>query len=61
MPSVDDGGRTLVVLSIAEIYEGFWAATTKSDTDVKGLGLLERQRVKMWLRNAYEQIDSVGA
>jgi hypothetical protein len=29
-------------------------------TDVKGLGLLERQRVKLWLRSAYEQIDTVG-
>jgi hypothetical protein len=37
----------------------FWAAKNKSETEVKGLGLLERQRVKMWLKNAYEQIDSV--
>ncbi|HTI72520.1 MAG TPA: mobilization protein [Candidatus Limnocylindria bacterium] len=37
----------------------FWAATNKSETDVKGLGLLERQRVKVWLKNAYQQIDSV--
>jgi hypothetical protein len=38
----------------------FWAAKNKSVTDVKGLGLLERQRVKLWLRSAYEQIDLVG-
>jgi hypothetical protein len=38
----------------------FWAAKNKSVTEVKGLGLLERQRVKMWLNHAYEQIDSVG-
>jgi hypothetical protein len=38
----------------------FWAAKNKSDTEVKGLGLLERQRVKVWLNHAYEQIDSVG-
>lgn len=38
----------------------FWAAKNKSETDVKGLGLLERQRVKVWLRNAYEEIDRVG-
>jgi len=37
----------------------FWAAQTKSTTEVKGLGLLDRQRVKLWLRDAYEQIDSV--
>lgn len=38
----------------------FWAAKNRSVTDVKGLGLLERQRVKLWLRAAYEQIDTVG-
>ncbi len=38
----------------------FWAAKNRSVTDIKGLGLLERQRVKFWLRAAYEQIDTVG-
>lgn len=38
----------------------FWAAKNRSETDVKGLGLLERQRVKFWLRSAYEQLDRVG-
>lgn len=38
----------------------FWAAKHKSETDVKGLGLLERQRVKVWLRSAYEEIDRAG-
>ena len=38
----------------------FWAAKNRSATDIKGLGLLERQRVKVWLRSAYEQIDTVG-
>ncbi len=38
----------------------FWAAKNRSKTDVNGLGLLERQRVKLWLNNAYEQIDTVG-
>ncbi|HSJ03140.1 MAG TPA: hypothetical protein VK956_11840, partial [Verrucomicrobium sp.] len=37
----------------------FWAAKNKSDHDATGLGLLERQRVKVWLNNAYEQIDSL--
>jgi hypothetical protein len=37
----------------------FWAAKNRSTTEVKGLGLLERQRVKLWLRNAYEQIATV--
>jgi hypothetical protein len=38
----------------------FWAAKNRSVTDAKGLGLLERQRVKVWLRSAYEQIDTLG-
>jgi hypothetical protein len=38
----------------------FWAAKNRSVTEVKGLGLLERQRVKLWLRSAYEQLDTLG-
>jgi len=38
----------------------FWAAKNPSVTEAKGLGLLERQRVKLWLRSAYEQLDTVG-
>jgi hypothetical protein len=38
----------------------FWAAKNRTPSTPGGLGLLERQRVKLWLRNAYEQIDSVG-
>jgi hypothetical protein len=37
----------------------FWAARNKSDNDPNGLGILERQRLKMWLNAAYEQIDTV--
>src|ERR1700733_606273 len=34
----------------------FWAVANKSDADTSGLGLLERQRVKVWLRNAFSEI-----
>lgn len=47
---------------IAKIDAGstsFWAAKNKSTTDVKGLGILERQRVKVWLKHAYEEIGRV--
>jgi hypothetical protein len=37
----------------------FWAAKNKSESEIKGLGLLERQRVKIWLKHAYEEIDAV--
>jgi len=38
----------------------FWAATNKDTESLNALGLLERQRVKIWLRHAYSQIQSVG-
>jgi hypothetical protein len=38
----------------------FWAAKNRSESGGNGLGLLERQRVKIWLRHAYEQLDSAG-
>ena len=37
----------------------FWKAKT-SDRDASGLGLMDRQRVKMWLRDVYREIDEVG-
>jgi hypothetical protein len=48
---------------IAKIDAGstsFWAARHKSASEVKGLGLLERQRVKVWLRHAYDEITRAG-
>jgi hypothetical protein len=38
----------------------FWAVANKSDADTSGLRLLERQRVKMWLRNAFAEIAKPG-
>lgn len=38
----------------------FWAAKNKDIDNLNALGLLERQRVKLWLRHAYDQIQSVG-
>ena len=49
-----------VITKIDAGSTSFWAAKNKSETEVKGLGLLERQRVKVWLRHAYEQIETVG-
>lgn len=58
------------VVSIKRLHEGvmqkidsgsssFWKAKT-SDKDSTGLGLMDRQRVKMWLRDAYREMDEVG-
>lgn len=38
----------------------FWAAKNKDTENLNALGLLERQRVKIWLRHVYDQIQSVG-
>jgi len=38
----------------------FWAVANKSEADTSGLGLLERQRVKVWLRNAFSEIAKPG-
>ncbi len=35
----------------------FWSATQSADAHA--LGILERQRVKMWLKNAYSEIDTL--
>ncbi|MGH8797027.1 MAG: mobilization protein [Caldimonas sp.] len=58
------------VVSIKRLHEGvinkidsgsssFWKAKA-SDKDATGLGLMDRQRVKMWLRDAYREMDEVG-
>jgi hypothetical protein len=60
-----------VVISIRRLQESsmtkidaasasFWAAANKSDGDTSGLGLLERQRVKVWLKNAFAEIEKAG-
>jgi hypothetical protein len=38
----------------------FWAAQNSAGMENAGLGLMDRQRVKMWLRAAYQEIEAVG-
>ena len=38
----------------------FWAAKNKDADSSNALGLLERQRVKIWLNHAYKEIESLG-
>ena len=38
----------------------FWAAVNNSEGDTSGLRLLERQRVKVWLKDAYAELDRIG-
>ena len=37
----------------------FWSATNHAEKLVTGLGLMERQRVKTWLRHAYSGLDTL--
>ncbi|MEO5698394.1 MAG: mobilization protein [Burkholderiaceae bacterium] len=59
------------VVSMKRLHEGviqkidagsssFWKARNPSDPTGGGLGLMDRQRVKMWLRDVYREIDDVG-
>lgn len=58
------------VISIRRLHEtcmqkidaystSFWAAVNHP-ASAGGLGLLERQRVKVWLTHAYEELDRIG-
>lgn len=37
----------------------FWAAAHSGDKELTGLGLLERQRVKVWLRKVYAELANI--
>ena len=38
----------------------FWAALNHPDRATAGLGMLERQRVKVWLNRAYGDISKLA-
>jgi len=59
------------IVSVKRLHEGvmqkidagsssFWKAKNSNDPTGAGLGLMDRQRVKMWLRDVYREIDDVG-
>ncbi|MGZ8136699.1 MAG: mobilization protein [Methylococcaceae bacterium] len=52
--------HTPVMTKIDANSSSFWAAKNKDCDNPNALGLLERQRVKMWLRHAYNELESVG-
>ena len=49
-----------VVQKIDARNASFWAAKNNSAIDGPSLGLMERQRLKMWLRDVYRDLDDVG-
>ena len=65
---VADGAR---IVTIKRLHEGviqkidagsssFWKAKNTGEPGGGGLGMMDRQRVKMWLRDVYREIDDVG-
>ena len=48
-----------IIQKIDAASSSFWQAKA-SDKDSTGLGLMDRQRVKMWLRDVYREVDEVG-
>ncbi len=51
--------HTPVMTKIDHRSHSFWAAKNRSD-DPGSLGLLERQRLKIWLNHAYQQLETIG-
>jgi hypothetical protein len=49
-----------VINKIDATSSSFWAATNASEKESTGLGLMDRQRAKMWLRDAYQGVDAIG-
>ena len=47
------------VTKIDENSSSFWAASQSEDKSGVRLGLLERQRLRSWLKHAYEEIARV--
>jgi hypothetical protein len=47
-----------VIQKVDAASSSFWKAKTAKDTE--GLGLMDRQRVKMWIRDVYRDLDEIG-
>jgi hypothetical protein len=49
-----------VINKIDATSSSFWAAQNSADKETTGLGLMERQRVKTWMRDVYREIAAAG-
>jgi hypothetical protein len=49
-----------VVQKIDATNSSFWAAKNSTNGSSAKLGLMERQRLKLWLAHAYAEIDAAG-
>jgi hypothetical protein len=48
------------MMKIDASSSSFWAAANKNDGDTGAFRLLERQRIKMWLKSAYSELARAG-
>lgn len=55
LPKVQDA----TMQKIDQFSSSFWAATQASDKAATGMGMLERQRVKVWMQKVYQQFDQL--
>jgi hypothetical protein len=49
-----------VVQKIDAANSSFWAAKNTGNASGAKLGLMERQRLKLWLGHAFGEIDAAG-
>jgi hypothetical protein len=49
-----------VVQKIDAANSSFWAAKNSASLSAAKLGLMERQRLKLWLNHAYAEIEAAG-
>ena len=49
-----------IIQKIDASSSSFWAAQHDTEKSRTGLGMMDRQRLKMWLRDAHQQIESAG-
>jgi hypothetical protein len=49
-----------VINKIDAANSSFWAAKNAGTADGAGLSLMDRQRVKMWLRDVYREFETAG-
>ncbi|HEX6706761.1 MAG TPA: mobilization protein [Albitalea sp.] len=49
-----------VINKIDAANSSFWAAKHGAEVNGTALGLMDRQRVRMWLRDVYREIETVG-
>jgi hypothetical protein len=45
---------------IDRLDKSFWSALNPQDSVTENLGLMERQRVKVWLRKVYAELERIG-